>query len=619
MLDPDAFRTLFEAHPRPMFVTDRDTQQIIAVNAAACDLYGWTREELVDMTLRDIRPPEELVSFERSYADATKPTTATYSRRGRHRTKHGRIIDVALEIAPMTLGDRVASLAVVTDMTGIDQAERRFRLLVEHSADGISLVDENNVVEYVSPGGQRILGYDPADILGVSAEPRTHPDDVPQWTPPAPGETRHHVARLRHRDGSWRWIESTTTNLTHDPAVRAYVSNYRDITERKLAEQERDAMLARVAMADRMVSVGTLAAGVAHEINNPLAYIVTNLDVLASELPNIHPAERSRLTDATLQAIVADTREGVARVTAIVRDLRALSRGDDDKRGPVDVAAVMTSSLKMANNEIRHRARVVQSYEDQLPCIEADASRLGQVFLNLLLNAAQAIVDGSADTNEVRVTIAPAGGRVRVDVADTGCGIAANTLPRIFDPFFTTKPPGAGIGLGLSISHQIVTSMGGEITVASEHDRGSTFTVWLPVAPATATVDAVEKPSKRAPARRVLLIDDEPAVGRSLELLLAPDTVVVAVTRAEDALSRLAGGERFDAILCDLMMPRTTGIEVYDQVLRIAPGYAAKIVFMTGGAFTQAARDFLAGLQRPHLRKPFTEAQLRNAIADVAR
>ncbi|HEX5060580.1 MAG TPA: PAS domain S-box protein [Kofleriaceae bacterium] len=735
-LETDAYRLLFDANPLPMFVSDHDTLQIIEVNRAGVELYGWTRDELTAMTLRDIRPPTDVEFFEASFADSRKTGAETYSRAARHRTKDGRIIDVRLDISAITLNGRNVGLVIITNMTGIEEAERRFKLLVENSSDGISLTTADNVVQYVSPGGLRILGYDEATVIGSPAEAVTHPDDARGWDVPGLGEIRHYVARLKHRDGSWRWIESSTKNLTHDPAVRAYVSNYRDITERKLAEvalrksetnfrtliecapaatfvhrdgrfvyvnpaaaamlgherpdeivgrlvsdyvhpdereeitrrlellteigqlrvgqvrmqradgspfviegeamlldfdgvpshvvighdvTERDAMFARIAIADRMLSIGTLAAGVAHEINNPLAYIATNLELLAAELPNIRPSSRSRLTDATLQCLVTDARDGVARVNSIVRDLRSLSRTEDQKPGPVCVAGVLASSIKMTSNEVRHRARVVQEYADNLPAVHADASRLGQVFVNLLLNAAQAIVEGDADRNEIRVSVRTSddGTRVRVDIADTGTGIAPSIIGRIFDPFFTTKAPGAGTGLGLAISHQIVRSMGGDITVASQLGKGSTFSVVMPVAE-PASADAEDTCAGTASVnRRILLVDDEAAVGRSLQLLLAPETEVIAVLSGEQALARLTAGEHFDAIVCDIMMPQSTGMQLYDDVARVAPEYRSRMIFMTGGAFTPQARAFLTKLDRPYLEKPFSEQELRDALARV--
>jgi CheY-like chemotaxis protein/anti-sigma regulatory factor (Ser/Thr protein kinase) len=280
---------------------------------------------------------------------------------------------------------------------------------------------------------------------------------------------------------------------------------------------------------------------------------------------------------------------------------------------------VLESSINMTNNEIRHRARVVQEYEPDLPAAAGDASRLGQILINLLLNAAQAIADGDAEQNEIKVSARTTddGKHLRIDIRDTGVGIPASIIGRIFDPFFTTKEPGSGTGLGLAISHQIARSMGGTISVESRDGAGSTFTLTLPTANGETREQVRERKSIPRFTRRVLIIDDEPAVGRSLQMLLAPETDVVAVVSGEEALELLSHGEPFDAILCDLMMPHSSGIQLYEQLATVRPEYLPRIVFMTGGAFTPQARAFLAKLGRPHLEKPFSEQDLRDAIARV--
>jgi signal transduction histidine kinase/CheY-like chemotaxis protein len=396
----------------------------------------------------------------------------------------------------------------------------------------------------------------------------------------------------------------------------------RDVTERR-------EMFARIAVADRMLSVGTLAAGVAHEINNPLAYVMSNLSILSAQLPALLAGEpggasegsgRARISPSDVEVLLRDAQEGAARVSAIVRDLRAVSRADDETHGSDDIARVLASSMKMAHNEIRHRARVLVDIEDGLPRVNGNASRLGQVFLNLLVNAAQAIPVGHADANEIRIRARATNERRQlvVEVEDTGTGIPASVISRIFDPFFTTKPIGVGTGLGLAISHQIVRSVGGEITVASTPDQGSCFRVTL-----TTTKDAPlpypSRPRRTGPHARVLMVDDEPALGRSTRLLLAPEHEVVNVTRAREALDRLATGDRFDVILCDLMMPEMSGIEFHRQLAVSAPEYLGRVVFVTGGAFTNEARAFLTEMACPHVEKPFTETTLRRAIEAIAK
>nr|HEX4315982.1 PAS domain S-box protein [Kofleriaceae bacterium] len=739
MFELALYQDLFDANPRPAWVFERATLRIVVVNRAAIAMYGWTRDEFLQLTLRDIREPADVPRLEAQIADSNGKTTP-YRRASRHRTKDGRSIDVDLEIARIAHGDgRVLSMAVVTDLTGVADVERRFRLLVENCADGITVIGPDRNLQYVSPGAERILGVQPGELSGRSALTTTHPDDIKTIRQPQPGQVVRNLLRnRRHSDGEWRWIESIVTNLTDDPAVRAFVSNFRDVTERveqaralerwetnfrmviermpiatlvhssrtvrylnpaaiallghdrddeligvpvldlvhaddrgevvsKMAKSvavgrsdaatirmlrrdgsyveidaeavrvmfdgepasvvmlrdvsERRDLLARMMVADRMMSVGTLAAGVAHELNNPLAYIVSNLAVLADELPALTAGRATRRPLGELATLLADARDGADRMSAIVRDLRALSRSDDRTVGAVDVTTVLAASVKMAHNELRHRARVVQVYDRDLPAACGNASRLGQVFLNLLINAAHAIEEGHADDNQVRVHAFRRGDRIVVDVADTGVGIAPAVVGRIFDPFFTTKPVGVGVGLGLSISHEIVRSFGGSIEVASELGKGSSFQVTLPIATAVAAEEAAPTtpplPVRAEPVVRVLMIDDEAAVGRSTAMLLAPDFDVTAVTRAADGLARIARGEPFDAILCDLMMPEMSGMEFFQQLRERAPAVARRVVFLTGGAFTPQARAFLAEIDQPHVAKPFEEQDLRRALARV--
>jgi PAS domain S-box-containing protein len=247
-----------------------------------------------------------------------------------------------------------------------------------------------------------------------------------------------------------------------------------DVTERKQVE-------VRLMLASRMASIGTLAAGMAHEINNPLAYVLLNLELVAEQILEIsRDAPSGRMRE--LGTLVAEAREGGERVRKIVGDLKTFSRVDDACSALLDVRRVLEVAATMANNEIRHRARLVKEL-GEVPLVEGDEARLGQVFINLLVNAAQAIPEGGADANEIRVATRTDGaGRAVVEVRDTGPGMSHEVQARIFDPFFTTKPIGVGTGLGLSICHGIVTALGGEITVQSELGKGAMFQVVLPAA-----------------------------------------------------------------------------------------------------------------------------------------
>jgi CheY-like chemotaxis protein len=310
--------------------------------------------------------------------------------------------------------------------------------------------------------------------------------------------------------------------------------------------------------------------------------------------------------------------EGANRVRQIVRDLLTFTQGHVEQRGTVDARGLVESALQIAWHEIRHRARLVKAMAD-VPPVDANEARLGQVFLSLLLNAAQAIPEGHADKNEIRVTTRTDDrGNAVVEVTDTGIGIASEDMPLIFDPFFTTKD--AGTGLGLAVSHGTVTGLGGEIQASSAPGEGSTFRVILPPAkPWRGSGPANVQAVRALPRRRVLVIDDERLVGEAIARALSDDGDVEVETEAQQALARIAAGERYDLVLCDLMMPVMTGMDLYAEVVRVAPRLAGRFVFMTGGAFTPRARAFVASVVNPCLEKPLDMGKLRRLIAKARR
>ena len=383
---------------------------------------------------------------------------------------------------------------------------------------------------------------------------------------------------------------------------------------------ERQKMQEQLLLSDRMASMGTLAAGVAHELNNPLACVMANLELAARELNEL--AERRGLVAETrdMRDELQDAREGAERLRTIVRDLKIFSRPEAETTGPVDVIGVMESTLRMAWNEIRHRARLNRRF-GPTPPVQASETRLGQVFLNLVVNAAQAMPEGRASDNTITITTGAApGGQVFIEVTDTGTGMPPEVLGRLFTPFFTTKPVGVGTGLGLSICQRIVTGFGGEITVTSAVDRGTTFRVTLPAAVGEPGERAAPPPAPPSSRRgRILVIDDEPMVAKVLSRALGVDHTVVTVSRATEALARIAAEPPFDVVLCDIMMPQMTGVELYEELRRRDPGVAERVIFLTGGAFTASARTFLDGVPNQRVEKPFDPHHLRALINDRLR
>jgi signal transduction histidine kinase/ActR/RegA family two-component response regulator len=392
-----------------------------------------------------------------------------------------------------------------------------------------------------------------------------------------------------------------------------------DVTLKKTLESQ-------LMVSDRMASVGTLAAGVAHEINNPLAAVMANLEYIAESIEGAtgpsastyagRPAPMAAGLMDEKKAPLGDAREAAQRVRLIVRDLKLFSRSpSEDASGPVDVKAAMESSLGMAWNEIRHRARLVKDY-GVVPAVEATEGRLGQVFLNLLVNAAQALPEGRAERNVIRVTTRLAGDRVITEVSDTGPGIPPQIIGRIFDAFFTTKAVGVGTGLGLAICHRIVTDMGGELTVESEVGAGTTFRVALPLAHAEERplAEAIAQPAVTGRRGRILVVDDEETLVKIVTRLLSREHEVVSTVSAREALEFCVRGDKFDLILCDLMMPEMTGMDLHRELSLAVPDMANRMIFLTGGAFTQQARNFLTDPPKEHIEKPFDAANIRAIV-----
>jgi len=381
-----------------------------------------------------------------------------------------------------------------------------------------------------------------------------------------------------------------------------------DITDRERAEQALLHSKTQLAREGRLASLGVLAAGVAHEINNPLSYILLNIDLVLRDI-RARTAE-SDVTD--LESHLLEARSGVDRVRVIVQDLKAFSRAHTERWEPCDVRRILDNSIELAANEIRHRARLVRDYHD-VPPVEANPARLGQVFLNLLVNAAQSLPEGRVTANEIRVSTRYEEERVIVTVSDTGAGMTPEVMSHVFEPFFTTQPVGEGTGLGLSICHGIVASLDGEITVESREGNGSAFHVILPArAPISAEPRISVAPSTPpvAPRSRILVADDEPVLANALGRLLEAQHEVVVCKSGREAARILDQDTRFDVILCDLIMPDITGMDLYEQLAQEHPELAERMVFMTGGTFTARARDFLARVTNPALDKPFDLATL---------
>lgn len=409
------------------------------------------------------------------------------------------------------------------------------------------------------------------------------------------------------------YIDATFFPIRDGDKTVAVVLFCRDVTERKRAG-------AHLLLADRLASLGTMAAGVAHEINNPLAFVLANLEFIAEALAALPIPEATRLQAA--QA-TAESIEGAHRMRAIVRDLSTFARSDDDDGAPhtIDVHRVLDASIRIAAHSIRHRATVARHLEAKAAVLGSEA-RLGQVFVNLLVNAAQAMPDRPVEANLISVITCDEPGTVVVEIHDNGVGIPPDRMRRIFDPFFTTKPVGEGTGLGLSICHSIVTSLGGQILVTSEPGTGSIFRVLLPVAPdPPSSRKNRPQPSDNASTAvrlKVLFVDDEPFVCAAVRRMIGRHFDLTTVDSADEALRQVRENPGFDAIICDLMMPGSSGPTLYRALLDLDPSLDRRVGFLTGGAFTNEIQSFAAEVNDRLLTKPFEPESLHALIHALA-
>lgn len=358
--------------------------------------------------------------------------------------------------------------------------------------------------------------------------------------------------------------------------TRGCVVLVRDITELRDIQQQLN-------LSERMASVGVMAAGVAHEVNNPLTFVIANLDHAVQSLSkNTSP----QILEEALEAL-REAKLGAQRVSDIVRDLRTLANPKTDARESCDINRAVDTALTMTANETRHRAEVVRRRED-LPNLRAECSRIVQVFVNLLLNAAQAIEPGNAKDNRIEIATRQSGNWIEIEICDTGAGIESKDVKRLFDPFFSTKQGVGGLGLGLSICRKIIDEHGGQIRVTSVEGAGTCIIVQLPLSLAQPEPEAPAAPAAHAVERaRVLIIDDEPDVGRAMRRGLSQlHDVTLAQTGAQGL--RLLAEHAFDLVLCDLMMPEMSGMEVMRRIRADFPDHADRVVFMTGGAFSEA-------------------------------
>ena len=398
----------------------------------------------------------------------------------------------------------------------------------------------------------------------------------------------------------------------------------RELESAYRALQETQAQLIH---AGKLAAIGQLAGGVAHEINNPASYVAMSHAVLARQVTRLRGllteaglvdgenAEIARLV-TSMETALGDASEGMQRIRAVVRDLRTFSRMDDEAMEAVVLNDVVLAACNLARHEIRYRADLITELGD-VPPVRGNRGRLGQVLMNLLVNAAQALPEGSEDEHRIRIATRREGGRAVLLVEDSGPGVPAHLRSRIFEPFFTTKPAEVGTGLGLSLVAEIVRRHQGTIEVDVGQFGGARFEISLPLFEMEGQREAAE-PERSEPTptdrARILLIDDDKMLLRSVKMLLEPEHEVVTAFGGADALTILSHDKDFDVVLCDLLMPKVDGIAVFSILERTAPQLAERLVFCSGGAITRRSKEFLALVKNRIIEKPFAHDVLLDVI-----
>ena len=524
------------------------------------------------------------------------------------------------------LGDLTVAVLKLLEARRLEQA-RRLASVVAQAATvelaqvldiaptGIVKLDQAGTIRFANAMMHQEFGYQAGALIGQPLQllvPERGHDQLHQvlaasLADPTPRPMGHGGELVvRRRDGTEFPVELARRTIEAADGRELLVAMI-DVTARREAQALRD----RLSTQERLITTGTLAAGVGHEINNPLTYIMASLDFALEQLAQVTGPSPSTRMREVIEAL-GEGREGAERIRRIVRGLRTFARRETVV-GAVDVGDAAEIAIDMALHDLRQRATVRRDLQP-VPPVRADAGQLSQVIVNLLVNAAQSFAHGDPDVNLVTIGAAPtADGRVAITVADNGPGIAPEVLPRIYDPFFTTKPVGVGTGLGLAICHNIVIGLGGELACETRLGEGTTFRVTLARADPEAAAPAAAAPAASAERRgSVMLIDDEPFVLTTMARLLRDGHDVVTLSDPRDAaLILLDVGRDFDLVVCDLMMPHLTGMELFARVQAARPALADRFVFMTGGATVPAVQAFLDQVSNERVEKPLSSPHLR--------
>ena len=504
--------------------------------------------------------------------------------------------------------------------------ERRFRSLIEHSTDVITLLDAAGTILYSTQSLKPTLGYDAGEMTGHSVLDLVHPDEQAAAASQLarlyqhPEEIVQAGFRVRHKDGSWRDLEVVIANRLDDPSIRALVVNYRDVTDRKRAEEALRLADERLRAAQRMEAVGRLAAGIAHDFNNLLTAILGSTDLLLEGLPADHAAREDAL----------ESRQAALRAADLTRQLLAFSRQQVLAPRTLDLNAVVRDVERLLRRLIGEDVKLRTVLAANLAPVRADPTQLEQVLVNLAVNARDAMPRGGTLTIETANValddayvadqpVVAAGDYAMIAISDTGTGMDAATRARVFEPFFTTKQRGKGTGLGLATVYGIVKQSGGYIWVYRELGVGTTFKVYLPrvVGPVEPLVTAPAVTGPLRGSETILVVEDQEEVRTLIRKIL--EARGYGVLTAEDGPAALQAAALHPGpihlLLSDVVMPGMSGREV--SLLLTTTRTTMRTLYMSGYTDESIVRHGMLEEGVQFLQKPFTAEGLARRVREV--
>jgi PAS domain S-box-containing protein len=620
----ERYRTIVEEMEEGYYETDLAGNYTF-FNDVMCQTIGYSREELMGMNYRVYTPEEDVKSVYKVYNEV-------YRTGEPHRwfpmvniRKDGTRIFIEDSVFPLrnAVGEIIGFRGISRNVTGrkradeaLRQSEERYRTILQEMDEGYYEVDLAGNYTFVNDVICNRLGYSRDKLMGMNYKVYTLEEDIKtvykvynevyrtgrprRWFPAV------NVAK----DGTRIFIENSILPIRNsDGQIIGFRGISRDVTERKRMEQERLQLEQKAQFASRLASIGEMASGIAHEINNPLTGVIGYAQLLLQEdLPDSVRKDLEIIND------------GAKRVANVIQRLLAFARQSKPQRTYVNINEVVATTLELRGYHLQtSNIEVTTELTPDLPLTVADAGQLQQVFLNLIVNA-ETEMKLARGSGKLTVKTQQVDDVLRISFKDDGPGIAEENLEKIFDPFFTTRQVGQGTGLGLSVCYGIVSQHGGRIYAESKPGKGAIFVVELPMLTEDKQLQLPEpevNEQRKRSGVRILVVDDERVVREFVSKALTEEGhQVETVDNAEDAL-KMVKNKKYRIILLDVKMPGMSGIELYKRFQKMDPALARSVVFVTGDVMGARTLAFLAKTKSPYITKPFDGKQLNISINRV--